>query len=105
MLAYTNLLENAVKYSVKPEINVSTYIRGNDFCTDIKDNGIGIDKKHQRKIYDIFYRITYGDIHQAKGFGLGLNFVKKIMEAHKGHVSVVSSPGTGSTFTLKIPIS
>ena len=103
LLAYTNLLENAVKYSIKPEIIITTYIEGNDFCTDIKDNGIGIDKKQQRKIYDKFYRVTDGDIQQAKGFGLGLNFVKKIMDAHKGNISVESALGKGSTFTIKIP--
>ena len=103
LLAYTNLLENAVKYSIKPEIIITTYIEGNDFCTDIKDNGIGIDKKQQRKIYNKFYRVTDGDIQQAKGFGLGLNFVKKIMDAHRGTISVESTLGKGSTFTIKIP--
>ena len=103
LLAFTNLLENAVKYSIKPVINVSTYMQGNDFCTAIKDNGIGIDKKQQRRIFDKFYRVMHGDLHQAKGFGLGLNFVKKIMEAHKGKITVISSPGKGSTFILKIP--
>ena len=103
LLALTNLLENAVKYSIKPVINVSTYMKGNDFCTAIKDNGIGIDKKQQRRIFDKFYRVMHGDLHQAKGFGLGLNFVKKIMEAHKGKITVISVPGKGSTFILKIP--
>lgn len=103
LIAYTNILENAVKYSIKPDIVITTYIEGNDFCTDIKDNGIGIDKKQQIKIYNKFYRVTDGDIHQAKGFGLGLNFVKKIIEAHRGNISVISSLGKGSTFTIKIP--
>ncbi len=103
LLAFTNLLENAVKYSIKPDINVSTYMQGNDFCTAVKDNGIGIDKKQQRRIFDKFYRVMHGDLHQAKGFGLGLNFVKKIMDAHKGKITVISSPGKGSTFILKIP--
>lgn len=103
LLAYTNLLENAVKYSIKPEIIITTYIEGNDFCTDIRDNGIGIDKKQQRKIYNKFYRVTDGDIQHSKGFGLGLNFVKKIMDAHKGNISVESALGKGSTFTIKIP--
>ncbi len=103
LLAYINILENAVKYSVKPEILVTTYMEGDDFCTDIKDNGIGIEKKQQRKIYNKFYRITYGDIHQAKGFGLGLNFVKKIMDAHRGTITLKSALGKGSTFTIRIP--
>jgi len=103
LLAYTNLLENAVKYSIKPEITVTTYMQGSDFCIAIRDNGIGIDKKQQRKIFEKFYRVMNGDIHQAKGFGLGLNFVKKIMDAHKGKITVDSSPGNGSIFTLKLP--
>ena len=103
LLAYINILENAVKYSVKPVIEVITYVEGNDFCTDIRDNGIGIDKKQHRKIFNKFYRVTYGDIHQSKGFGLGLNFVKKIMDAHRGNISVESALGQGSTFTIKIP--
>ena len=103
LLAYINILENAVKYSVKPFIEITTYVEGNDFCTNIRDNGIGIDKKQHRKIFNKFYRVTYGDIHQSKGFGLGLNFVKKIMDAHKGTISVESVLGKGSTFTIKIP--
>jgi two-component system phosphate regulon sensor histidine kinase PhoR len=101
--AYINILENAVKYSVKPEIEITSYVEGNDFCTDILDNGIGIDKKQQQKIFTKFYRVTYGDIHQAKGFGLGLNFVKKIVVAHRGNISVESTLGKGSRFTIKIP--
>ncbi|MEP7163877.1 MAG: HAMP domain-containing sensor histidine kinase [Ferruginibacter sp.] len=103
LLAYINILENAVKYSVKPVIEVTTYVEGSDFCIDIKDEGIGIDKKQQGKIFNKFYRVTDGDIHQSKGFGLGLNFVKKIMDAHRGNISVESALGKGSTFTIKIP--
>ena len=103
LLAYINVLENAVKYSVKPEITVSTYIDGNDFCTDFHDNGIGIEKKQQRRIFQKFYRVTDGNLHQGKGFGLGLNFVKKIVDAHRGNISVDSSLGKGSTFTIRIP--
>ena len=103
LLAIINILENAVKYSVKPAIEIKTYVEGNDFCTAIKDNGVGIDKKQQRKVFNKFYRVTYGEIHQSKGFGLGLNFVKKIVEAHKGNIIVDSVLGSGSTFTIKIP--
>jgi len=103
LLAYINILENAVKYSVKPVIEIKTYVEGNDFCTDIMDNGIGIDKKQHKKIFNKFYRVTYGELHQSKGFGLGLNFVKKIMEAHRGNITVESALGKGSVFTLRIP--
>lgn len=103
LVAYTNLLENAVKYSLKPDIQVRTYIDGNDFCTAVTDNGIGIEKKQHRKIFNKFYRVTHGDIHHAKGFGLGLNFVKQIANAHKGSITLESTPGEGSTFTIKVP--
>lgn len=103
LVAYTNLLENAVKYSLKPVIQIRTYIDGNDFCTAVTDNGIGIEKKQHRKIFNKFYRVTHGEIHHAKGFGLGLNFVKQIADAHKGSITLESTPGEGSTFTIKVP--
>ena len=103
LLAFTSILENAVKYSVKPDIRVNSYICDNDFCVDVQDNGPGIDKKHHRKIFNKFYRVTEGDLHAAKGFGLGLNFVKTIIETHRGRIDVKSETGKGSTFTIKIP--
>lgn len=103
LLTFINLIENAVKYSLKPEIEITTLIEGNDFCVSIKDNGIGIEKKHQKKIFDRFYRVTMGDLHNASGFGLGLNFVKKIIDAHHGSIEVSSIFGQGSIFYIRIP--
>ena len=103
LLTFINLIENAVKYSIKPIIEITTYIEGNDFCAIVKDNGIGIEKKHQKKIFQKFYRITAGDLHNATGFGLGLNFVKKIIDAHHGSIEVQSEYGKGSIFIIKIP--
>jgi two-component system phosphate regulon sensor histidine kinase PhoR len=97
------LLENAVKYSIKPLITITTFIEGNDFCVVVKDNGIGIEKKHQKKIFERFYRVTRGDLQNASGFGLGLNFVKKIIDAHHGKIEVQSEFGEGSLFIVKIP--
>ena len=102
-LSFINLIENAIKYSDKPVIDISTEILGNDFCISVKDNGIGIAKEHQKKIFERFYRITDGELHTSKGFGLGLNFVKKVIDTHNGKIEVESELGKGSTFTIKIP--
>jgi two-component system phosphate regulon sensor histidine kinase PhoR len=102
LLAFINLIENAIKYAVKPNILISTYAEGKDCCVAIEDNGIGISAEHQKKIFDRFFRVTEGELHTAKGFGLGLNFVKKVVDAHGGKIEVKSQPGNGSTFTVKI---
>jgi two-component system phosphate regulon sensor histidine kinase PhoR len=102
LLVIINLIENAIKYSVHPVIEISTYNIDADFCIRVKDNGMGIPKEHQKKIFDRFYRVTDGNVHPAKGFGLGLNFVKKIIDAHSGKIEVESEPGKGSTFIIKI---
>ncbi|MEP7256626.1 MAG: HAMP domain-containing sensor histidine kinase [Ferruginibacter sp.] len=102
-LSIINLIENAIKYSTAPEIFITTNIEGNDFCISVKDNGIGIAKEHQKKIFDRFYRITDGELHTYKGFGLGLNFVRKVIDTHNGKIEVESEPGKGSTFTIRLP--
>ena len=102
-LCLINLLENAIKYASTPVIDISTRIESNFFCIDVKDNGIGIATEHQKKIFDRFYRITDGELHNSKGFGLGLNFVKKVIDTHKGKIEVTSEPERGSKFTIKIP--
>ena len=103
LLSFINLIENAVKYSVNPRIQITTFIEGTDFCVLLKDNGIGIEKKHQKKIFEKFYRVTAGNLHNATGFGMGLNFVKKIIDAHHGSIQVQSEFGKGSLFIIKIP--
>ena len=103
LLACINLIENAIKYAAHPVINISTSDYGPDFTITVKDNGIGIAKAHQKKIFDRFYRIPEGELHTSKGFGLGLNFVKKVIDAHAGKIEVESDPGKGSTFIIKIP--
>lgn len=102
LLVMINLIENAVKYSPKPVIEISTYNKESNFCIRVKDNGMGIALIHQKKIFERFYRVTEGNLHPAKGFGLGLNFVKKIIDAHLGKIEVESEPGKGSTFTIKM---
>jgi two-component system phosphate regulon sensor histidine kinase PhoR len=103
LLAFINLIENAIKYSPKPVIWVSTYESGTDLCIAIRDNGIGIAPAHHKKIFNRFYRVTQGEIHTVKGFGLGLNFVKKVVDAHGGKIEVHSEEKKGSTFIIKIP--
>lgn len=102
-LSIINLLENALKYSPSPVIEIITSIEGADFRISVIDNGIGIAKEHQKKIFHRFYRITDGELHTSKGFGLGLNFVKKVIDTHNGKIEVESEPGKGSTFTIKLP--
>lgn len=103
LLTFINLIENAIKYAVQPIIDISTAEQGSDLLIAIKDNGIGIAKEHQKKIFDRFYRIPEGELHTAKGFGLGLNFVKKVIDAHNGKIEVESEPAKGSTFMISIP--
>ena len=103
LLTFINLIENAIKYSANPKINISTYTEGHDCCIAVNDNGIGISEENQKKIFNRFFRVTEGDLHTTKGFGLGLNFVKKIVEEHGGKIEVKSEPGIGSTFIIKIP--
>ena len=103
LLTFINLIENAIKYSTSPKINIATYTEGHDCCIAVKDNGIGISEENQKKIFNRFFRVTEGDLHTTKGFGLGLNFVKKIVEEHGGKIDVKSEPGNGSTFIIKIP--
>ena len=72
-------------------------------AVSVTDNGIGIPKKNIKHIFDEFYRVTKGNVHDNKGYGLGLNYVKKIVEIHGGRVKVKSVLGEGSTFTVYIP--
>lgn len=99
-----NLLDNANKYTPrKPLIMVSTEDRNQGVLVSITDNGTGISKTNQKKIFEKLYRVPTGDVHNVKGFGLGLSYVKFIVEKHDGEVSVESEPGKGSTFRVWLP--
>ena len=99
-----NLLDNAVKYCTsKPFISITTKNERNYLVIEIKDNGIGIRKEDLKMIFDKFYRVSTGNIHDIKGFGLGLFYVKLIINEHNGSIDVKSKLGEGSTFTIKLP--
>ena len=103
--AISNLLDNAIKYSrdVK-QLSIKTDRRGSDLSIEIADHGIGIPRAEQAKIFEKFYRVGNGLVHDVKGSGLGLSLVKHIIEAHKGTISVESDVGKGSRFTILLPL-
>ena len=100
-----NMLDNAIKYtSDSPKIDIYTENAGKYLVLKVKDQGIGMGKNVQKHIFDKFYREQRGNIHDVKGHGLGLSYVKKIVEHHQGSVYVESEKGKGSTFIVKIPL-
>lgn len=101
-----NILDNAIKYSNNqpPKIDVFTENVSHYIVMKIQDQGSGMNKSVQKKIFDKFYREHTGDIHNVKGHGLGLAYVKKIVEDHQGEISVESEKGKGSTFIIKLPL-
>ena len=99
-----NLLDNAIKYSHEaPEILVNTESRDEGIVLSVADKGIGMSKSVQSKIFERFYRQSSGNVHDVKGFGLGLNYVRAIVDAHKGVINVFSEPGKGSRFEIYLP--
>ena len=99
-----NLLDNAVKYSSEnPDIKVETKNYNGELLIAVEDNGLGIRKKDQSKIFEQFYRVPTGNLHDVKGFGLGLNYVKKMVEQHGGNIDLVSEYKKGTRFEITIP--
>ena len=99
-----NLLDNALKYSKEtPDITIGTENVSNGILFSVKDKGIGISKEDAKKIFDQFYRVSTGNVHNIKGFGLGLSYVQAIVKKHNGQISVDSELGKGSAFNVYIP--
>jgi two-component system phosphate regulon sensor histidine kinase PhoR len=100
----TNLIDNALKYSDSdPQIVVKTVNKNNSLILSVQDKGMGIAPEYQKKIFNQFFRIPYGDVHNVKGFGIGLSYVKQIVRAHGWLLHLDSELGKGSTFTITIP--
>jgi two-component system phosphate regulon sensor histidine kinase PhoR len=102
--AICNLVDNAIKYSnVKPELTIETSNMDQNLVIVISDKGIGIAKEFQKKVFEKYFRVPTGDIHNVKGFGLGLAYIKKIVEMHGGTIALISEEGNGTTFTIIVP--
>jgi two-component system phosphate regulon sensor histidine kinase PhoR len=102
---FHNLIENAIKYCRDDlKISVKTFIKDQFVVIQVTDNGVGIPQNMQLKIFEKFFRVPTGDVHNVKGFGIGLYYVKKIIEAHQGKISVESKLEEGTTFCVELPI-
>ena len=105
--AITNLMDNAVKYcrpDTPLDIHIRTWNDGDRLCFSIADNGMGIRRENLKKIFEKFYRVHTGNVHDVKGFGLGLAYVKKIINLHDGDIRCESELGKGTTFTITLPV-
>ena len=102
--ALQNLIDNALKYSqMPPEITIESKVNDRKLRIIVRDQGDGIPQEYQKNIFDKFYRVPTGNLHRVKGFGLGLSYVKQIVEAHGGNISLQSAKGKGSSFLISLP--
>lgn len=102
---FSNLVDNAIKYSKENlVVKVTTHSTARHLVIRVEDNGIGMNKETQRRIFEKFYRAHTGNIHNVKGFGLGLSYVKTMVDAHNGKIRVDSTLGKGTCFTIEMPL-
>lgn len=100
-----NLIDNAIKYcKSSPHIVIRTKDSQRNLLLEVEDNGIGISAEHQKRVFQKFFRVPTGNVHDVKGFGIGLNYVRSIIEAHKGSIKLESDLGKGCTFKISIPL-
>lgn len=104
VIVITNLIDNAIKYSKDPVITIRTASTDDSVILSVQDNGIGIEKNQINMIFEKFFRVRQGETYTAKGFGIGLSFVKKIINAHNGKIKIESIPSRGSNFTIELPL-
>lgn len=102
--AINNLLDNGKKYADDPVVQLKAGVKKSKLWVEIRDNGRGIDEIDQKRIFQKHYRVSQGDLHNVKGYGLGLSYVKKVIESMKGKITVESRKGEGTRITLEIPI-
>jgi two-component system phosphate regulon sensor histidine kinase PhoR len=100
-----NLLDNAIKYSQDPQVTISTKDSKRKLILRVSDNGLGLKKEDKHRVFEKFYRVSQGNVHDIKGFGLGLYYVRRILEAHNGKIYVESELGQGSDFVVEFPLS
>ena len=102
---FVNILDNAIKYSPDvPEIDVFTSVKGGQIVIEVRDHGAGMSPAVLKQVFEKFYREHTGNIHNVKGHGLGLAYVKKIVENHEGTVYAKSEKGKGSSFFITLPV-
>ena len=103
--AFANLVDNALKYNTnEPVINIRTFNRDKQLFVSFQDNGVGIESKDQKRVFKKFFRVSSGNLHKTKGFGLGLSYVQAIIHSHNGTITIESEPGRGATFTVAFPL-